>query len=219
MKSKKAIALMWCASLLPFALVAIAWPHLPERVPTHWGVNGQVDGYGSPATLWLLCGLGPLLSLGMQFLPRLDPKKENYEKFQPYYDFFGPLVPVILLVCTAVTLSESLWPGRINVSQAIMVMIGLLFLIIGNIMGKVKTNWFMGIRTPWALSDPDVWNRTQRLGGWTFFLSGLALLVLAFLAPARVVFLLFFAILFGGILLTYFMSWKWFRDKEKENDT
>ena len=78
MKSKKAIALMWLLSLLPFVLVALAWPHLPEKVPTHWGVGGQVDAYGSPSTLWLLCAINLPIAAGMQFLPRLDPKKENY---------------------------------------------------------------------------------------------------------------------------------------------
>lgn len=213
MKSKKAILLMWIVSLLPFVLVAIAWPYLPERIPGHWGLNGQIDRYDAPATLWLMCAIGPLLSLGFQFLPRLDPKRENYEKFQPYYDFFGPLVPLLLLLCIAVTLSESLWPGQINVARAIGLMVGVLFLIIGNIMGKVKTNWFMGFRTPWALSDPDVWNKTQRLGGWTFFLSGLSALVLSLLAPEEIFFVVFFAILIVGLVLTYVMSWKWFREK------
>ena len=218
MKSKKAILLMWIVSLLPFVLVAIAWPYLPERIPGHWGLNGQIDRYDAPATLWLMCAIGPLLSLGFQFLPRLDPKRENYEKFQPYYDFFGPLVPLLLLLCIAVTLSASLWPGRINVARAIGLMVGVLFLIIGNIMGKVKTNWFMGFRTPWALSDPDVWNKTQRLGGWVFFLSGLSAVILSLLAPVQVFFAVFFAILFLGIALPYFMSGKWFKDKERQHD-
>ena len=213
MKNKTAITLMWVVSLLPFALVALAWPYLPERIPTHWGFNGQVDGYGSPVTLLLLCAIGPILSLGFQFLPRLDPKKENYERFQSRYDLFGPLVPVILLVCVVISLSESLWPGRINVSRTIGAMIGILFLITGNLMGKIKTNWFIGIRTPWALSDPDVWNKTQRLGGWVFFLSGLSAVILSLLAPEKIFFAVFFTIFFVGIILTYFMSWKWYRDK------
>ena len=216
MKSKKAIALMWALSLLPFVLVAVAWPYLPEKVPTHWGVGGQVDAYSSPSMLWLLCAINLPIAAGMQFLPRLDPRKENYEKFQPYYDFFGPLVPLILLVCVAVTLSESLWPGRIDVARVIMLMIGLLFIVIGNMMGKVKTNWFMGFRTPWALSDPDVWNKTQRLGGWVFFLSGLVAAVTALWAPVQLLFLVFFVIVFGGIALTYFMSWKWFKNKQEQ---
>ncbi len=214
MKNKTAIVLMWVVSLLPFVLVALAWPYLPEQVPTHWGFNGQVDGWSSPASLWLLCAISPILSLGLQFLPRLDPKRENYEKFQSRYDFFGPLVPVLLLLCVAVTLSESLWPGRINVSRTIGMMIGVLFLIIGNLMGKIKTNWFMGVRTPWALSDPDVWNKTQRLGGWVFFLSGLSAVILSLLAPEKIFFIVFFTILIVGILLTYFMSWRWFKEKQ-----
>lgn len=215
MKSKKAIAIMWLFSLLPFLLVALAWPYLPERVPTHWGLNGQVDGYSAPGVLWLLCAINLPLSAGMQFLPRLDPKKENYEKFQSYYDFFGPLVPLILLCCMGITLSESLWPGRINVGRVITLLVGALFLVLGNIMGKVKSNWFMGVRTPWALSDPDVWNKTQRLGGWVFFLSGLAAVVLSLTAPMEVIFTVFFAILILGTVLTYFMSWKWYQEKKK----
>ena len=71
----------------------------------------------------------------------------------------------------------------------------------------------MGIRTPWALSDPDVWNKTQRLGGWVFFLSGLSAVILSLLAPEKIFFAVFFTIFFVGIILTYFMSWKWYRDK------
>lgn len=215
MKNKNAIALMWFLSLLPFALVAVAWPHLPEQVPIHWGLDGQVNGWAAPATLWLLCAIAPLLALGLQFLPRLDPKKENYEKFQSYYDLFGSLVPLITLVCVIITLSESLWPGRINVGRAVGLMMGILFIFIGNLMGKVKANWFMGFRTPWALSDPDVWNKTQRLGGWVLFLAGLSAVVLSLLAPPAVFFTVFLAILMGGVVLTYFMSWKWFKDKER----
>ena len=213
MKSKKAIVTMWCLSLLPFLLVALCWSQLPEMVPTHWGLNGQVNGWSPRIALWGLCAIAPALSLGMQLLPRLDPKKENYEKFQGRYDFFGPLVPLILLVCVAITLSESLWPGRINVGRTIGVLVGLLFIVTGNLMGKVKSNWFMGFRTPWALSDPDVWNKTQRMGGWVFFLAGISELVLSLLAPRKIFFAAFFILFFGGIALTYFMSWKWFKDK------
>ena len=214
MKSKKAIFLMWFFALLPFVLVALAWPYLPEKVPTHWGFDGKVDGYGPPATLWVLCALNIPLVLLFQFLPRLDPKKENYEKFQSLYDFVGPLIPLIMLFCIAIILSESLWPGRINVSRTLGLVLGVLFIILGNLMGKVKTNWFMGFRTPWALSDPDVWNKTQRMGGWTIFLAGLAAVILSLLAPETVLFIVFFAILIIGSALTCFMSWKWYKEKQ-----
>lgn len=212
MKNKKAIFAMWLLALLPLMMVALCWTHLPEQVPTHWNTDGTVT-YSSPALLWLLAALGPVLAALFQFLPRLDPKKENYKRFQGHYDFFGPLVPLILVVVMAITLSETFYPGRIDVGTVVCLLIGVLFLIIGNLVGKVKSNWFMGFRTPWALSDPDVWNKTQRMGGWVCFLSGLSLILLTFLASPTVRLWVSFVLLFGGLALTYFMSWKWFREK------
>ena len=215
MKNKKAIFIMWFLALLPLVMVALCWPHLPEQVPTHWSTSGVVT-YSSPAMLWLLAGASPLLALLFQFLPRLDPKRRNYEKFQGWYDFFGAFMPLIMVVVTAITLSETLSPGRLQVSRVVSFVVAVIFLIVGNMMGKVKPNWFMGFRTPWALSDPDVWNRTQRMGGWVFFLSGILLLISVFTAPAPVMFTAFFTVLMGGIIATYVMSWKWFRDKNRE---
>ncbi|MCI9402914.1 MAG: DUF1648 domain-containing protein [Oscillospiraceae bacterium] len=216
MKNKKAILVMWVLALLPFAMIALCWDKLPGRVPIHWGINGEADNWASPAALWGLVVTGPVLALLFQFLPRLDPKWRNYEKFQGWYDFFGAFMPLIMVVVTAITLSETLSPGRLQVSRVVSFVVAVIFLIVGNMMGKVKPNWFMGFRTPWALSDPDVWNRTQRMGGWVFFLSGILLLISVFTAPAPVMFTAFFTVLMGGIIATYVMSWKWFRDKNRE---
>lgn len=216
MKSKKAIILMWLLALLPFALVAVAWPWLPQRVPTHWGLDGQADTYSSPAALWGLCAIGPLSALLFQFLPRLDPKRQSYDKFQGRYEGAALLVQLLMVVTMAVTLSESLWPGRLDVGRVVCLAVGVMLLIFGNLMGKVKSNWFFGFRTPWALSDPDVWNKTQRLGGWVFFLSGGLLVLLALLAPPAVTFGVFLTVLLGGMALTYYKSWRWFREKEDQ---
>ena len=172
MKNKKIICFMWLLALAPVAMVVLAWPHLPQQVPFNWSLNGQVTKYVSPTALWGLAAFSPALAVLHQFLPRFDPKRKNYEKFQRTYEVMAILVMLLMAVVMAITLSESLWPGRINVGKAICLAIGVLFLLLGNLMGKVKSNWFMGIRTPWSLSDPDVWNKTQRLGGWVFFLSG-----------------------------------------------
>ena len=88
---------------------------------------------------------------------------------------------------------------------------GLLFLFIGNIMGKVKPNFFMGIRNPWTISDPDVWNRTHRLGGGLFFLAGLVTVISAVLLPEAVT----FAVLMTGVLVAALvptaMSYLWYK--------
>lgn len=217
MKNKKAIVLMWVIALLPAVLVFLAMPHLPERVPIHWGLSGEADSWGSPATLWLLAAAGPLMAALFQFLPRLDPKRENYGKFQGLYDLFGVLMPTLELVVMCLTLSEALQPGKLPIGKAITILVGLLLMVVGNMMGKLKPNWFMGIRTPWTLSDPDVWNRTHRLGGWVFFLSGMAAVILALLAPMEVCFTVLMILILGGAALTYIMSWKWYKDKDRED--
>ena len=214
MKNKKAIVLMWVLALLPAALLALAWSHLPQEVPLHWGLDGQVDRWGSPISLWWLCAVGPVTALLFQLLPRLDPKRENYEKFQGKYETAALLLQLLMVVAMGATLSESLWPGRLNVYRVICMAVGGMFLLLGNLMGKVKTNWFFGFRTPWALADPDVWTKTQRLGGWVFFLSGGLLVLLALLAPPALTLGMFLAVLLGGVGLTYYKSWRWFREKE-----
>jgi len=208
------IALMWALSLLPLLMVALCWTKLPQRVPTNWGFDGQVS-YGSKNTLWLFGGMTLVIALAYQFLPRIDPKKQNYERFQGIYDGFGLVLPSFMILMTALILLETLRPGTVNMARVVTAVICVLFMGVGCIMGKVKPNWFMGFRTPWALSDPDVWNRTHRLGGWVFFLAGLVNLPLALLAGEKVFFVTFFAMLFVGIVLTVFMSWKWYQEKTR----
>ncbi len=217
MKNKKAIVLMWLLSLLPFLLVALFWGRMPELVPIHWNAAGQADSYASKSFLWWLCVIAPVMALLLQFLPRLDPKKENYKKFQNLYDLVAITLPCIMLFVMGVTIAEAINPGGLKVGRLIMGFLSLLFMFLGNLMGKIKTNWFMGIRTPWALSDPDVWNKTQRMGGRVFFLAGLAALLTFLWAPVPLMAGAFGGILAVGIIVTYFMSWKWFRDKAGQN--
>lgn len=215
MKSKKLIALMWIFALLPAAMLALCWGALPARVPTNWGFNGQVT-YSAKSTLWIIAAVGPAVAALLQLMPRIDPKKENYRKFQGAYD--GVAVGIILFfaLVMAMVLVESLRPGTVVVSRVVTALVCVLFVGLGCIMGKVKTNWFMGIRTPWALSDPDVWNRTQRTGGWVFFLTGLVNLPLALLAPEKVFLVTLLAPILLGIVGVYVLSWKWYRDKEEQ---
>ena len=86
MKTKWCIAAMWLLALLPLLLVAVFYARLPDQVPMHWGIDGEVNRWGSKSELWLMGALGPLFALLFQFLPRLDPRKRSYEKFQKYYE-------------------------------------------------------------------------------------------------------------------------------------
>ena len=205
---------MWLLALLPFLLVAAVYSRLPDQVPMHWGFDGEINRYGSKNELWLMAALGPLFALLFQFLPRLDPRKRNYEKFQKYYDAFGVVITAFVTVMMGIALVETFHPGTVSMGRVISALVGLLFLFLGNLMGKVKPNFFMGIRNPWTLSNPDVWNRTHRLGGGLFFLAGLAAVVSAPLLPEQVTFWVLMAGVLAAALIPTVMSYVWYRRRE-----
>ena len=89
MKSRRNIALMWVVSLVPLMILTVIYGKMPETVPTSFGFDGTINAYGPKSTLWMLAGMGPLLALLFQFMPKIDPRKRNYEKFQKYYDSFA----------------------------------------------------------------------------------------------------------------------------------
>ncbi|HLC63925.1 MAG TPA: SdpI family protein [Patescibacteria group bacterium] len=149
----------------------------PDSVPVHWGVDGTPDRYGSKFEgAWLM----PLIAIGMyllfRFLPYIDPKKDKYQQFAKVYFIFRLIILLMMLVIYLVASANSLG-YNVRVEVWIPVAVGILFLIMGNYMGKLKPNWFMGIRTPWTLSNDEVWNKTHRLGGKLFILLGLLMII------------------------------------------
>lgn len=212
MKDKTLRVLTWCAALASPALVAAVYAALPARVPTHWGLDGTVT-YSGKGTMWLLALMPLLLTALLRVLPKIDPRRKNYARFQDYYDGFVLVMAVFLLLVNAVTVVEALRPGTLAVWRVIVMAVGLLFLILGNLMPKVKSNFFMGIKTPWTLSDPDVWNRSQRLGGRLFFLAGLAMLVCGLLLGEYAAFIVTMAGALGAGLVPCVMSYIWYRQK------
>ncbi|TGE33605.1 SdpI family protein [Desulfosporosinus sp. Sb-LF] len=156
--------------VLGFALGVYFYPLLPDRVPVHWNANGEVNGYGS--RLFGAFGL-PVINLAMYVmflaLPYIDPKRKNYANFKSTYQFLKYLLIVFFLGMEVITFLIS--TGIVvNRPIFIQVMISLLFIFIGNVMGRVKHNYFIGIKTPWTLANEEVWRKTHRLAAplWVF---------------------------------------------------
>lgn len=212
MKSKQFWVLVWLIAFAPLALVLICMPWLPEQIPVQWGLDGNIR-YGAVTELLFIAGLSPVILALLRSAPKMDPRKKNYLSFQKYYDGFALALTIFLLLMVCIVLSESFWPGRITIYKALGLLMGLLFMFLGNMMGKVKSNFFMGFRTPWALEDPDIWNRTQRLGGQVFFFSGLGSILFSLLLPEFYFFLFLLVSVLGGVAFTFLMSWYWYRQK------
>jgi len=169
------------AGLILIALTAIVpftvYDRIPDPVPTHWNLRGEVDGY--TAKPWGVI-LGPLimvLVLGVFVaLPRLAPEGFRLESFARPYFLLGFSTILFLAIAMSIPVMHSLgW--NIRVDQVMLGGLGALLMLIGNMLGKTTRNFFVGIRTPWTLTNEEVWLRTHRLGGKTFFAGGALLMV------------------------------------------
>jgi uncharacterized membrane protein len=164
------------------ATIAV-YPRLPEQVPTHWNVNGQVDDWSSRLWgAWTTPLVMAAMLLAFRAFPLIDPRRENYPKFAGAYE--GILISVVLFLLALHLSRLATMLGRpIAVMRLLPVGIGLLLVGIGALLPKAQANWFIGIRTPWTLSNDRVWERTHRVGGVVMIATGVLIAASAILAP------------------------------------
>jgi len=158
--------------ILTWAVTLLVYPHMPDPVPSHWNATGTVDGelpkfWGLVVVPFLMTGLTALFAV----LPRIDPLRKNYLKFQSWYEGFILALAVFFFL---LQLQIILWGmgTRVSPNLTMPVMIGILFICIGFLTEHAEPNWFVGIRTPWTLSSERVWKKTHERGGTLFKLAG-----------------------------------------------
>lgn len=158
------------------------WSLLPERIPTHWNLRGEVDGWSPrwPGAL-LIPGLSLGLWLLLPVLRKVDPRRAHYERFEETFFLLVNVIVLYMAVLHVLAMGAALgWD--VDMSRAMMAMLGVTFMAIGNFLPRVRSNWWMGVRTPWTLDSEKVWRETHRLAGWTFVAGG-AVAVIATLLP------------------------------------
>jgi len=165
--------------LFLLALAAAVWifPTLPERVPVHWNIHGAIDGWGSRAfavfgMLGFFAGIYALLVL----LPLVDPRRGSYSRFLPTYRLIRLASVVVFVGIWGVMLAVARGvPVRIDI--VVPAVVSVLFIILGNVMGRVRQTWFIGIRTPWSLANEEAWRLTHRASGPVWVVGGIIGLV------------------------------------------
>jgi uncharacterized membrane protein len=162
-------------------VAAFLYPGLPEMIPTHWNAQGEVDGYmRKPGGVLIMPAAAMFTYVIMKLIPVISPKGFRTEKFS---DLIGVLQVTLVGFMSIVAILVLLEARGLNVriNEMIIAGVGLLFVIIGNYLGKVRKNFFIGIRTPWTLASDEVWNRTHRIGGKLFIMSGIIIWIGALL--------------------------------------
>jgi uncharacterized membrane protein len=163
------------AAMWAFALSVYA--RLPQRVPSHWNLRGEVDGWMDKPWGALLQPAVATLMLGLLWLlPRIDPRRANVERFAEDRRLLINLIILFMAVVQVTTLGHALgWP--LQVDRVVMAAVGLLLVGLGNYLPRIRSNWFIGIRTPWTMDNERVWRATHRVGGRAFVAAGLVMAV------------------------------------------
>jgi len=173
---------------LPAAFIAGAvifsvavYSRLPEEVPMHWGIAGDPDRFGPRLQGAFMMPLVMIvLYLGMQWYPSRDPRAANIAKFRDVYDT-AVTASIAMLGGVHVAALGSALGWRFDMRTVVLAGLGVLFLLLGNLLPRVRSNFIFGIRTPWTLSSERVWARSHRVGGYALVAAGLLTLVAAFL--------------------------------------
>lgn len=204
----------WTAAVLLAATWALAWVaylRAPARVPIHWNIRGEVDGWGGPASVFILPAVTTAMVLLLYALPRLDPRRAHWERFRPEFNLIVNVLVLFMAFMQATTVGSFTFGWHVNAGRTSMVGTGLLFMVMGNYLPRIRSNWWMGIRTPWTLESESVWRETHRLGGRTFVVSGaVATLAALLLPPSASAFVTIAALGVGGLVpVVYsYVAWK-----------
>ena len=202
-KNLKKIVLTSVITLLPIIVGLIFWNRLPEKVPTHFNLEGEVDGWSSKA--FAVFGIPAFIfamHIACTIAASFDPKSKNIE---------GKPLNLVLWICPMVSAVVAIvtYPTalgyKINVTFIMLLYVSVLFITVGNYLPKCRPNYTIGIKVPWTLDDEENWNKTHRFAGKLWVICGIITLVTAFLNIPWIFFALIPVITVVPIVYSYIL--------------
>lgn len=197
--------ILWFLSIAPSLVMYLAWQRIPETIPTHYNFSGEVDDWGNKSMLlWLVPGLSLFIYLLLLFLPLIDPKMRMSEMGHKYFSLrllIQGVISYILIILQYTAYSKE--TGFVNL---LFPALAIFLMILGNYLQAIRPNYFIGIRTPWALQDEKNWQLTHRFGGRLYFAGGLLLFLLSLLINASELKGIFLGLLLIIIIIPVFYS-------------
>lgn len=168
---RKAVSIALILIIIQFTVAIYLYPVMPDRIAIHWNLYGEADGYGSKLVgLFLIPVIEAVLIPLFLILPRIDPKATS--RLIDTYEWFIMVFTLYMFYVFGLSVAWNLG-YRFDFLRLLAPMFGILFYGIGEVLSSVEMNWFLGIRTPWTMSNQEVWDDTHRLGGRLFKISGL----------------------------------------------
>lgn len=211
-KNKTQIIISSIVTLLPMLAGLIMWNILPDRMTTHWGINGEADGFSSKAFAVFVL---PLILLATHwlciFVTLKDPK--NKEQSSKVFAMIMWIIPITSLITNGMVYAVSLG-STVGIDIAVRVLLGLMFIIMGNYLPKCKQNHTIGVKVSWALQNEENWNKTHRFTGRLWVAGGVVLLATMFI-PMEDMMGLFVAVLLLLSFVPMLYSYLYYRKQVK----
>lgn len=208
MKTKTAF--WWIVGIVALMVVvsAAVYSRLPAVMATHWGANNSPNGtmprfWGVAFPILLTVGVAALLWI----VPYIDPRRRNYEAFRSTYNAFVVGLVVFLAYLDFLMLAWNLG-YQVPIGRAIAPAVGLVFVGAGVLVQKAQPNWFVGIRTPWTLSSPTVWEKTHKLAAPFIILGGIVTAFGVFWVPLVWVGIVLLVLALGGVVVYSYFAYE-----------
>ncbi len=177
-KNLKVLIITSVIILLPILAGFVLWNQLPEQIPFHWNAQGEVDGWASkPVAVFVPSAAMLAFQWLCVLVTSADPKKQNHPEKVLHLVFW--LIPLLTVFISALMYATALG-GNVRVEMLMPVLLGVVFIAIGNYMPKCKQNYTIGIKIPWTLASEENWNRTHRLAGWVWVGGGIVMMLSGF---------------------------------------
>ena len=204
MKNKKYWLITSAITLLPIILGLLLWDQLPDKIPTHFGIDGAADGwsgkgfavFGIPA-MWLIFHL---ITWGVT---RLDQQNRGHN--EKVLNLVGLTFPTMSIAFSVLLYTRAL-EIELDMSSILFPLLGLLFIAMGNWLPKVKQNSTLGIKIKWTLYNEENWNKTHRFAGFVWVIGGVLFCLMGFVPEKSLLFLLPLQVLLLAVVPTVY-SW------------
>jgi uncharacterized membrane protein len=169
---------LWLITIvaIPFSYLFIIWNGLPDKVPVHWNLEGEIDRYGSKGMLWMIPIMLPLLTYAIFLLVAQFDSNGQLSKMGFKYERLKFLL-VLLMSALASYILFATKEQTMALPSVLPGLIGLLFAVLGNYFPVLKQNRYIGVKTPWTLKSELVWNKTHKMASKYWFVGGIIIFV------------------------------------------
>ena len=200
-QNKKTLILTSIITLLPIIFGYVVWNILPESLPVHWNIKGEVDGY---MPKWFVVLVLPVILVSFEwlcvFFTMLDPKRKNISKKSLGVVLW--IIPILSLLLNVMTYTVA-FDIEININFIVSIILGIMLVIIGNIMPKTQQNYSFGYKIRWTLHSEENWNATHRFCGKIQVIGGILVILLSFLQIIWISLGITFACVIAPVIYSY----------------